>query len=1141
MPDKLRKLLTKLRADCGLPTPPRGEWLPDAQQRDFLSKFAGSVETAAEVVLQDVHSVPSVYARPILFSQALKDENHPSRPDVVSQWRGLLAIFALQPWEAYNIDYEPYRIAPPPAGAHSFVGNIPDNGLHLDTMLHSMAPKPSGLWNPLHLILCDEVVVGAVSPWTMAFTCATPAAPRSVKWVKEEDGKRKLCDPIAIFGQPGQRSVELTLLDQWIGHVEAVALPALQALGIVQGDFLNVIASRLEEWRTDLTDYLVNPANVAKVGGAYAQRRDAMPWVISGLDAADAGAGPLGTFLRRSLPPTQALPASPLGDVWLAPTRPDATSVVVLKKDGMDALTRLDGHVFASDIDLATLTEAKGDTLETRGHKPHKIPWVLAEDFFFPAKLTYVKLNAGQSLVASGAPTDYSLPLTPEFFRFFSYADVRQKLKVEVIDGGKTLQAKLTLPVKGGGSVSVKKDYPLASEGLAKTGDKIPGLTPGFVLWPNFYSETWPHNLASFGGPNRSPLSFQAAPLYADASTDTYSQLGEPPENMIRIWQCARAPIGFALMDEGKPAGLVLRGSVNAPPAILPGMEWRVALDFGTANTMISYQVPGDQVKPLPIEPRIVTLNDSPLTDNLQNAVAPPKGLSPPFKTLCYRIDATMIRQPLAVYAHRSEFLIEEMDKLIPNLKWGRGGPALNQYLKALVRLSVCEARAAGVETVRFKWSFPLSLSTPPKEEMKGFWAALPGMFSGGGMKVILADDSEAGKGDQADVSESEAASRALAWYKNSPLPATASGLCVVLDIGGGSTDFAFWSEGKLKDYISCKLAANDVLRGDWLQVYPGFLADIYWLSTGGTLPSTIPSTDAWNKVEMWINNVLSFAKYDGGAPFDERENGWLNHPAVRRMVEHKLLQTPWLCSIRTSAYMLLVGVCYFAGLRARAYRNALRMNSVTVALTGRGSSLCAWVSNRAANLQRLLADSFSKGYQRDETHPPATINVLGKAMDGADLPALKTEVSQGALLRKFGEVPQQDVGKAILGEINWRRPGSQDLVDWNTTLERSEMTQLLSPDDATGVDCYIQQLVSHLKKEHKLFLVDDRIDNLVVDWAQVAHLVKTDLIENEVTQPVFALELKSLLNQYFGKCAAARTDAANAPTGPRSQQQSTA
>ena len=144
------------------------------------------------------------------------------------------------------------------------MGNIPDNGLHLDTMLHSMAPKPSGLWNPLHLILCDEVVVGAVSPWTMAFTCATPAAPRSVKWVKEEDGKRKLCDPIAIFGQPGQRSVELTLLDQWIGHVEAVALPALQALGIVQGDFLNVIASRLEEWRTDLTDYLVNPAKCGK-------------------------------------------------------------------------------------------------------------------------------------------------------------------------------------------------------------------------------------------------------------------------------------------------------------------------------------------------------------------------------------------------------------------------------------------------------------------------------------------------------------------------------------------------------------------------------------------------------------------------------------------------------------------------------------------------------------------------------------------------------------------------------------------------------------------------------------------------------------------------------------------------------------
>src|ERR1700704_1248851 len=94
MPGKI--FLSPLKKERSLPTPPPGRW---HSQSDFLSKYSSDIPVEGN--FDDpllVHSVPTVFARPIQFYQAMENEAHPAHSSVIGQWRGLLAIAALQKW-----------------------------------------------------------------------------------------------------------------------------------------------------------------------------------------------------------------------------------------------------------------------------------------------------------------------------------------------------------------------------------------------------------------------------------------------------------------------------------------------------------------------------------------------------------------------------------------------------------------------------------------------------------------------------------------------------------------------------------------------------------------------------------------------------------------------------------------------------------------------------------------------------------------------------------------------------------------------------------------------------------------------------------------------------------------------------------
>ena len=363
---------------------------------------------------------------------------------------------------------------------------------------------------------------------------------------------------------------------------------------------------------------------------------------------------------------------------------------------------------------------------------------------------------------------------------------------------------------------------------------------------------------------------------------------------------------------------------------------------------------------------------------------------------------------------------------------------------------------------------------------------------------------------DPGTVSESEATCRSLAFHPRTLVPAAAEGLSVAIDVGGGSTDFAFWSAGNLLDQFSFKLAANDVLTGDWYGL-DDYLGRIGWAATGQQMPITLPTTER-NTVEVYVNHLLSQAKYDGGAPYDGANP--LAHPAIQRIFGPKpggLADPPWIY-IRTLAYLFFGGITYYTGLQSRQFKTNL--DTVTICFGGRGASLLAWLWNNGATLQKVLCEFFKAGRARDDQGPLPSVKIVGAALGhAANLPQLKKEVAAGALQKQLGTVNAP--ANPCVGEINWRGLGGSP-VDWTTRQSVDRMKALAPPTGVDGSNCYIQEFLHLLAPLHTALNIDmPGIGRLEVDWGAIQQINVIDLVNTQANQSVFACELKALMQQY--------------------------
>lgn len=155
-----------------------------------LERISEGLDVEDTKASAEVDSIPSMWARPLLFEMALYDDRHPMHTRVLGEWRGLLAMLALKEWCDFPLTTEQLDLTD--------VKNPVDAEAFLEA-LHKLIPKdtldPTTTWKTLNIILFNDNPIGITSPTTLVCTAVNCSGRiSSVPWFNDRD--KYLGDPV---------------------------------------------------------------------------------------------------------------------------------------------------------------------------------------------------------------------------------------------------------------------------------------------------------------------------------------------------------------------------------------------------------------------------------------------------------------------------------------------------------------------------------------------------------------------------------------------------------------------------------------------------------------------------------------------------------------------------------------------------------------------------------------------------------------------------------------------------------------------------------------------------------------------------------------------------------------------------------
>ena len=200
--------------------PAKGTWQP--VPADALNNIAENLAvTKIDAKFIDIDSIPSMWARPLLFEIALYDKDHPMHDCVVGEWRGLLAMLALKERKKFSL--EPKLITIPDRKD----GTTPEFLQALRKLLpqHTLDARTS--WDKLYLILFDGKPIGITSPTTLvcpSIDYIEHITVNDVPWYNPPF----LCDPIPHLDAAEKPSLGAWLDDYYRNTIAPLAPTPIQ-------------------------------------------------------------------------------------------------------------------------------------------------------------------------------------------------------------------------------------------------------------------------------------------------------------------------------------------------------------------------------------------------------------------------------------------------------------------------------------------------------------------------------------------------------------------------------------------------------------------------------------------------------------------------------------------------------------------------------------------------------------------------------------------------------------------------------------------------------------------------------------------------------------------------------------------------
>ena len=811
------------------------------EKRDsvVLESISESLDVAdTKIASAEVDSIPSMWARPLLFEMALyeDDTNHPIHKRILGEWRGLLAMLALKEWCDFDLTIEQINI--------NDMGNPPDANDFLKA-LQKLIPKDAldgkTTWETLNIILFNEKPIGITSPTTLVCTSVNYSGRISgVPWF---NGKF-LDNPV-----PELNSFEKDAVAGWLKH--------------------------LYEYTMQIPDGSKLKANINGLLFAFINELDggtAVPTLSK-----------IGLGLTQDLYKSMNNPVEPRelpSSVELIPSKNKQPNTKLLIPD--QTIPKTWGvepqNVFAWNC--KTLATTQSFSGKPKLVLPQNIHLRSQKDFFtdklfvinqekaFHQHSTLVS-KGSEDLNFNGIPVTPILPITEELLTYLDVRDLNERITFDQQNDSIVVSLRLTLSGINGQNL----DFIISKEYGAENVNSIP-TGPVLAIWPNFRTPDWKAYYTYFTTADQD--TFYAKPFLAAGETSDSETFLDNQENIEKeITKTERFPEAMLCEYNGIKAG-ILPISVPEEPLSIDGTDWTIGVDFGTSSTTVYRYRKGDDT------PQRVVFNDRLLhiTDPLiylermfHDDFLSPKREQTPFFSLFQKLkNKEKPDEPLLdghIYFLENYESLSSAKNIIDDLKWSNSAidrEHLKVFLKQLCLQCAAEAINDGAKKVNWNFSHPLAFTELDRGHFEHIWKTV-------GLACLI----DTGLPQEVVTpAQSESVVTAKYFAKTLLGPLAAGGFttgAVCIDIGGETSDVSIWQNNELYWQTSLRFAGRHIFL-NLLKENPVFLKnfgaddrDIKLLekATNGANDKFYAQADALikEKGQEWLNKLATV----GGEP----------------------------------------------------------------------------------------------------------------------------------------------------------------------------------------------------------------------------------------------------------------------------------
>ena len=811
-----------------------GRW--EKRQSIELERISEGLDVARpKLVSAEVDSIPSMWARPLLFEMALYDTRHPMHGRILGEWRGLLAMLALKEWCDFSLTTEQIAITD--------LKSSPDAKDFLQA-LQKLLPKDTldvtTTWETLNIILFNNKPIGITSPTTLVCTAVNCFGRiSSVPWF---NGKF-LDNPV-----PKLNGFEKEAVAGWLNNLykQTLVLPD-------GGNIKASINGLLHSFINDL-------------GGAPA---------VSNFSTTNLGLtqnlfkGINNPVAPRDLPSSVELVPSPNKQPETKLLVFDQTIPKAWRVEPQNVLV-WKGKTFAT---TQSSSGASKLALPTHVHLRKQ------QDFFtdqlfvinqakaFHEHSTLVS-KGSEDINFNGVPVTPILPITEELLTYLDVRDLNERITFTQQNDSIVVSLRLTLSGINEQNLDfvISKEYGAANVNLIST-------EPALAVWPNFQTPDWKAYYTYFT--TASQDTFYAKPfLAADEMSDQRTFLDNQGNVERELTKTERFPEAMLCEYNGIKAGILLI-SVPEETLSVDRTYWTVGVDFGTSSTTV-YRYRNGETNPQPVtfNDRLLLRITSPpahLPSMFYNNFLSPKREQTPFFSLFQKLGNNGADEPLLdghIYFLYDYKALPSDKNIITDLKWSTSSidrEHLKVFLKQLCLQCAAEAVNDGAEEIIWKFSHPLAFTKHDKGHFEGIWK-----------DVGSACESATGL-SQKVVTPAQSESVVTAKFFANTLSSFTTG-AVCIDIGGETSDISIWQNNDLYWQTSLRFAGRHIFL-NLLKENPEFLKnfgadheDINLLkkASTGANDKFYAQADALiqHKGQEWLNKLATVGGESAIQPF---------------------------------------------------------------------------------------------------------------------------------------------------------------------------------------------------------------------------------------------------------------------------------